>query len=282
MTRIDEILKAAAETLAKGGVDEPGRQAASLLSLALEKDRTFLIAHPEYEPGSGELALFEDILRRRAGREPLQYIRGTQEFYGLEFEVAPGVLIPRPETEILVENAISLLMEKEGPAFCEIGTGSGCIGISILRKVPGASAVGLDISGAALDLTHKNAEKHGVSDRLRLLRSDLFSALAPEKFDLIVSNPPYIPKEEYDRLEPEVRDFEPETALTDGGGGLSIIGRIAGESPAFLKPGGFLLMEIGFGQAEKVTEIFNPRAWQSFEILPDLQSIPRTVKARLK
>lgn len=281
MARIDEILRAAAETLAKSDIDEPRRQAASLLALALNKDRTFLIAHPEYEPAPGEQALFEEYLARRSAREPLQYIRGTQEFYGLEFEVAPGVLIPRPETEILVENSISLLKEKAAPVLCEVGTGSGCIGISILHGVPAASAVGLDISRAALDLTQKNAQKHGVSDRLRLLRSDLFNALAGEKFDLIVSNPPYISKAEYDGLQPEVRDFEPQTALTDGGSGLSIIGRIAAESPRFLKPGGFLLMEIGFGQAEKVAEIFNAGAWQSFEILPDLQSIPRTVKARL-
>lgn len=281
MARIDEILKTAAEILAKSGINEPRRQAVSLLALALNKDRTFLIAHPEYEPGPGEQALFDEFLARRSAREPLQYIRGTQEFYGLEFEVAPGVLIPRPETEILVENSISLLADKEGPIFCEVGTGSGCIGISILHEAPAASAVGLDISGPALDLTQKNAQKHGVSDRLRLLRSDVFSAIAGEKFDLIVSNPPYIPKAEYDVLQPEVRDFEPETALTDGGSGLSIIERIAQDSPAFLKPGGFLLMEIGFGQAEKVAKIFNADPWQSFEILPDLQSIPRTVKARL-
>lgn len=280
MPRIDEILKGAAETLAKSGVEDPPRQAASLLGLALGRDRTFLIAHPEYELNSEEQIRFEEYLHRRAAREPLQYIRGTQEFHRLEFDVAPGVLIPRPETEILVENAIELLKNKTAPSFCEVGVGTGCISISVLHEVGQAFATGLDISDTALGLTWRNALKHGVSERLKLARSDIFGALARQKFELVVSNPPYIPKAEYDGLQPEVRDFEPAGALTDGGTGLSIIEKIAREAPKYLKPGGFLLMEIGFGQAEEVARMFASPVWQSFEILPDLQSIPRIVKAR--
>jgi release factor glutamine methyltransferase len=280
MTTIREILQRSSRILAESGIDDAPRQAASLLAVALKRDRAFLIAHPEYELNSGEQARFEEYLRRRAAREPLQYIRGTQEFYRLEFDVAPGVLIPRPETEILVENAIDLLKDEAGPWLCEVGVGTGCISISILHEVRQAFAAGLDISDTALGLTRKNALKHDVSERLKLARSDVFGALAREKFELIVSNPPYIPKAEYDRLQPEVRDFEPAAALTDGGTGLSIIGKIAIEAPKYLKPGGFLLMEIGFGQAEKVEQVFASGVWQSFEILPDLQSIPRIVKAR--
>lgn len=281
MPRIDEILKEAAETLAKSGVEDAPRQAASLLALALGRDRTFLIAHHEYVPGTEEQVHFDQYVARRAKREPLQYIRGTQEFYGLEFAVSPGVLIPRPETEILVENAIRVLKDKTGPVFCEVGVGTGCISVSVLHALPGASAIGLDISGEALEMAAKNAAKHGVSDRLALKSSDVFNALDNEKFDLIVSNPPYIPKSEFDVLQPEVRDFEPAAALTDGGTGLSILEKIALQAPRYLKPGGFLLMEIGFGQAEKVADMFDPSLWQGFDILPDLQSIPRTVNARL-
>jgi release factor glutamine methyltransferase len=280
MRRIEEILKAASEILAKSGIDDAPRQAASLLGLALDKDRAFLIAHPEYELNAGEQTRFEEYLSRRAAREPLQYIRGTQEFYRLEFDVAPGVLIPRPETEILVETAIQLLKDETGPRLCEVGVGTGCISISVLHEVRQAFATGLDISDAALELTRKNAFKHGVSERLNLARSDIFGALASEKFDLIVSNPPYISKAEYDGLQPEVRDFEPAAALTDGGTGLSIIEKIVLEAPKYLRPGGFLLMEIGFGQSEKAAQMFTSPRWPSFEILPDLQSIPRIVKAR--
>jgi release factor glutamine methyltransferase len=281
MRRIDEILKAAAEILAKNGIDDAPRQAASLLGLALDKDRAFLIAHPEYELTSDEQSRFEEYLGRRAGREPLQYIRGTQEFYGLEFDVSRGVLIPRPETEILVENAIGLLKDETGPYFCEVGVGTGCISISILHEVRQAFATGLDISDQTLEFAERNAQKNGVSDRLKLVNSDIFSALATETFDLIVSNPPYIPKTEYDLLQPEVRDFEPALALTDGGSGLSIIEKIVLEAPKYLRPGGFLLMEIGFGQVERVAEMFASPVWQTCEILPDLRSIPRSVKARL-
>jgi release factor glutamine methyltransferase len=277
---VAEALEQAAGSLSTSGIAEPRREAASLLALALDKDRAFLIAHPEYELNTVEQIRFEEYLNRRAAREPLQYIRGTQDFYRLEFDVAPGVLIPRPETEILVENAIGLLKDETGPRLCEVGVGTGCISISVLHEVRQASATGLDISDAALELTRKNALKHGVSERLKLAQSDIFGALAHEKFDLIVSNPPYIPKAEYDLLQPEVRDFEPAAALTDGGTGLSIIEKMVLEAPKYLKPGGFLLMEIGFGQAEKVARMFASPIWQSSEILPDLQSIPRIVKAR--
>jgi release factor glutamine methyltransferase len=282
MPDIAQTLRDASGLLAKSGIDDPRREAASLLALALQKDRTFLIAHPEYELTPKEEARFAGYLERRRNREPLQYIRGTQEFYGLEFEVSPGVLIPRPETELLVENAIEILKEVGEGVFCEIGVGSGCIFVSILHEVETASATGLDISPDALWVAGINAKKHNVLVRSELKTSDVFDALSGERFDLIISNPPYIPKAEFDHLQPEVRDFEPESALTDGGTGLSVIQRIVSESPKFLKPKGFLLMEIGFGQADAVAKMFDTDVWRSVEMLPDLQSIPRVVKARLR
>lgn len=281
MPDIAQTLQEAGAVLKASGIDDPPRQAASLLALALEKDRTFLIAYPEYELTPEEESRFEGYLERRGKREPLQYIRGTQEFYGLEFEVSPGVLIPRPETEMLVEKAIEILKELGKGAFCEIGVGSGCIFASILHNVPTASAIGLDISAEALRVAGSNAKKHKVAARSVLKISDVFEGLGAEKFDLIVSNPPYIPKAEFDALQPEVRRFEPASALTDGGTGLSVIERIVGESPKFLKPRGFLLMEIGFGQADAVAEMFDKNVWHEVELVPDLQSIPRVVKARL-
>lgn len=266
----------------ESGVGEPRREAHSLLAFALRKDKTFLIAHPEYELSGEEAARFREFFERRARREPLQHITGRQEFYRLDFAVTKDVLIPRPETELIVENAIEILKTGENPVFCEVGVGSGCISVSILHEVKTACAVGLDVSEKAIAVARLNAENNGVLNRLELKISDVFAALKAEKFDSIVSNPPYIPSEDVQTLQTEVRDFEPLQALTDGRDGLSIIEKIVVESPRFLKPGGFLLMEIGFDQAAKVRKMFSPETWQSVEILPDLQAIPRTVKARLK
>jgi release factor glutamine methyltransferase len=190
-------------------------------------------------------------------------------------------LIPRPETELIVENAIEILNGCDASTFCEIGVGSGCISVAILHELEKARAVGLDISENAIAVARKNAEKHDVSERLELKISDVFSSLGSEKFDLVVSNPPYISAEEMKTLQPEVGDFEPLAALTDGDDGFSVIERIIETAPQHLKENGFLLMEIGFGQAAKVSEMFEPKLWRAVEFLPDLQGIARTVKARL-
>lgn len=266
----------------QNGIAEPRREARSLLEFALGKDKTFLIAHPEYELSETEKSEFEKLLTRRAGREPLQYIRGHQEFYGLDFVVTPDVLIPRPETELIVEAAVEILKNKENPRFCEIGVGSGCISIAILHEIKNSFAVGADVSEKALEITRLNAEKNFVADRLFLRKSDVFENFENENFDLVVSNPPYVPTGDFETLQREVRDFEPHIALTDGGDGLSIIEKIIFDSPKFLKPDCFLLMEIGFNQSFKVKEMFDPKIWQTVEFLPDLQGIPRMLKARLK
>ena len=282
MPNVSEILREATEILRENGVAEPRREAASLLAFTLSKDKTFLISHDDYELSREEQKKIRDFLNRRANREPFQYITGFQEFYGLDFFVAPGVLIPRPETELIVENAIKILSELENSRFCEIGIGSGCISISILHEVKNSTAIGLDVSPKALEITQKNAVKHKVADRLQTKISDVFAVFEAEKFDLIVSNPPYIAAEDISTLQREVRDYEPLVALTDGGNGLSIVEKIVRNSPNFLKPGGFLLMEIGFDQARKVSEMFDSEKWQSLEILQDLQGIPRTVMAQNK
>lgn len=266
----------------QNGIAEPRREARSLLQFALKKDKTFLIAHPEYELSKTEKTEFEKLLTRRAGHEPLQYIRGFQEFYGLDFVVTPDVLIPRPETELIVEAAIGILKSKEKPCFCEIGVGSGCISVAILHSIKDSLAVGADVSEKALEIAKLNAGKNSVADRLKLIKSDVFENFENEKFDLVVSNPPYVPTEDFATLQCEVRDFEPHTALTDGGDGLSIIEKIITDAPRFLKPDCYLLMEIGFNQSLRVKEMFDETIWQTVEFLPDLQGIPRMLKARLR
>ena len=277
---ISETLRNATEILRSGGIAEPRREANSLLSFTLQKDKTFLIAHNDYKLSGEEEKTFQSFLERRAGREPFQYITGNQEFYGLDFFLTPDVLIPRPETEMIVENAIEILKPRKNSRFCEVGVGSGCISVSILHENQTVTAIGLDVSEKALVIAGKNAQRHQVSERLELKPSDVFGALNDEKFDLIVSNPPYIPRRDIEDLQAEVRRFEPLNALTDGENGLSIIKKIITDAPRFLKPNGFLLMEIGFGQAAAVKAMFAAKFWQSIEILPDLQNIPRMVKSQ--
>lgn len=278
---ISDNLNKATEILLKSGIDEPRREANTLLGFALKKDRTFLIAHNDYELNNAEQKYFDEIIERRAMREPLQHITGKQEFFGLEFEVNRDVLIPRPETELIVENAIEILKDLQNPRFCEVGVGSGCISISILHELKNASAIGLDISENALKVAKRNAEKHRVSERCNLQISDVFAVLSDEKFDLIVSNPPYISSDEIAALQTEVKDFEPLNALTDGANGYSIIEKIILDAPKFIKPNGFLIMEIGFNQAETVEKFYDLRIWKSVFFINDLQGIPRTSIAQL-
>ena len=281
MPDIAETLANAAAILAFAEIADSRREAVSLLCFALGRDRAFLIAHPEYALNADEAAFFISILKRRADREPFHHITGVKEFYGLDFQVSRDVLIPRPETEMLVARSIEMLTGKHDSTFCEVGVGSGCIAISALWHLPVASAVGLDISETAIALARRNAESHDVVDRYELLVSDVYSALGPKRFDLIVSNPPYVPIEDIAGLQREVRDFEPHLALTDGGNGLSVIEKIVHQSPAYLKPGGSVVIEIGTNQAKAVNAMFDAKVWANVEIVPDFQGIPRMVCAGL-
>ena len=279
---IAESLIIAARELRAGGVAQPEREAASLLVFVLGRDRTFLIAHNDHELTPSETTYYADVIERRKRREPFQHIVGKQEFYGLDFVVSPDVLIPRPETELLVETAIETLAGTENAQICEIGTGSGCIVVSILDKLRTATAVAVDISEAALTIAISNAKINGVADRVKFQLSDVFNALDQQKFDVIVSNPPYIPAGDIAELQSEVRDFDPLTALTDGFDGLSIIRRIVAEAPRSLNKNGSLLLEIGFGQAAAVDEMFIRDMWCEPEFLNDLQGIARVVRAAVK
>ncbi len=270
--------------LRREGLSEARREAASLLAHAIERDRTFLLTHDDERLSYESARLFRALVERRARGEPLQYIRGQQEFYSLDFEVTPDVLIPRPETELLVEAALRLLDERqaEEALVCDVGTGSGCIPVTILHEREGVRAVGLDISEAALGVAARNATRHEVRERLALVTSDCFDALDERRarFNLIVSNPPYVAEGALAGLQREVRDHEPRVALTPGADGLSIIRRLLVESAKFLKTGGHLLMEIGYDQHEAVRQLTDERTWQLLDIHKDLQGIPRTVALR--
>ncbi len=278
--RISEAIQFATELLASSGVENARWEARLLLSTSINRDMAFLIAHPDYELSEPELDLFKQYSLRRAKREPFQYICGYQEFYGLKFSVSRDVLIPRPETELVVEQAINFLQIRETRQFCDIGIGSGCISIAILKQVSNSFAVGCDVSERALELARNNAQMHGVADRLRLIVSDiLLNVDISNGFDLIVSNPPYISKSEFPNLQPEVRDYEPRLALLGGEDGLEIIQKLILQARGALKPGGKLIMEIGHDQADAVSDILQKSGWNDVDFIADLRGFLRVVVA---
>ena len=278
---IAEALREASRVLENSGVPEARREAGSLLEFVLAKDRTFLISHAEDQVGEDSLDQFRGFVERRAAGEPLQYITGVQDFYGREFRVTPDVLIPRPETELLVEAALEV-NKNESAFICDVGTGSGCIAVTLLCELPGARAVAVDKSAAALEIAKINAAKQSVADRAEFVVSDCFDALDAHEFqfDLIVSNPPYVSESALAGLQREVRDHEPLVALTPGPDGLSVIRRLLTDAVSYLKPNGHLLMEIGFDQGEKVRNLIDESVWSLLEVRPDLQCIPRIVVLR--
>ena len=269
---------AASRILDGAGVPEARREAGSLMSFVLGKDRTFLISHGEDLVDEESLERFRGFVERRASGEPLQYITAVQDFYGREFRVTPDVLIPRPETELLVEAALEVTTSKD-TLICDVGTGSGCIALTLLCEMSRARAVAVDKSAAALEISKQNAAKLDVSERSVFVVSDCFDALDPDEyqFDLIVSNPPYVAESALAGLQREVRDHEPLVALSPGADGLSVIRRLLTEAPAYLKPNGHLLMEIGFDQGESVRDLIDEAVWSLLEVRPDLQCIPRIV-----
>jgi release factor glutamine methyltransferase len=266
-----------AASLKTAGIDDPRNQANLLLMHILDRGRTFLLAHSEEDLSAKQVEQYWALVTRRAAGYPLQYLTGRQEFFQLDFEVTPDVLIPRPETELIVEVGIEILRGKAGPSFADLGTGSGAIAISLLQELPRARAIAVDVSAGALEVAKRNAERHRVSDRLQLVESDLFSTMDPRAaFDLIVSNPPYVPADDLSGLQREVR-HEPPGALDGGPDGLSVIRRLLKDAPDFLPAKGYLVFEIGFDQHEAVKRLIDHWAWELIELRKDLQGIPRTV-----
>jgi release factor glutamine methyltransferase len=274
---IAEALRQASRALDHAGVAEARREAGSLLSHVIRRDRTFLISHAEDQLDEDDWKLFENMVARRAAGEPTQYITNVQDFFGRTFRVTPDVLIPRPETELLVEAALAVM--NANAVVCDVGTGSGCIAVTLLCERDDARAVAIDVSDAALEVARQNAHDLLVERRIELVRSDCFDELKPatSQFDVIVSNPPYVSANMLPGLQREVRDHEPLVALSPGADGLTVIRRLLTDAPEFIQANGHLLLEIGFDQTEAVKELVSQDIWRSSKILPDLQGIPRIV-----
>jgi release factor glutamine methyltransferase len=256
------------------------RDAELLLLHTLQISRATLIAYPDRELPADEETIYESLLMRRLQHEPIQYIVGQQEFYGLNFRVTPAVLIPRPETEHLVEAVLKLLPSNQSLRIVDIGTGSGAIAIALAVHLPYAEITALDISPDALAVAARNADENKVADRIRFVQSDLLNAVTSgeETFNAIVSNPPYIPNADRPSLHPQVRDHEPATALFAGETGLDIYRLLIPQAHTALKQNGLLALEIGHGQQIALTELLS--GWHSVSFLEDLQQIPRVALAR--
>jgi release factor glutamine methyltransferase len=272
-----------------------------LLMHALGRDRTWLYTHPEAALEPADTEKYLGLIARRAAGEPTQYLTGKQEFWGLEFEVTPAVLIPRPETEHVMEVALARLgprgfkihldsgLPREKLRIADVGTGSGCLAVALAYELPHAEIFATDISAAALEVAQRNATRHNVDDRIHFLETNLLDGLTDRvgssdaksrNFDLIVSNPPYVAREEGAQLQREVRDHEPHAALFGGPTGVEMYARLIEEAGSLLRSGGILVLELGYNSAEHVREILaEQKRWTNITLTNDLAGIPRVAAA---
>ncbi len=279
---LEEWLRKGESQLRGGPHGERARRDAEVLMLHLiKRDRAYLIAHPKDMLSAEGAVRYYALIERRAAGEPIQYITGETEFYGLPFRVDRNVLIPRPETEHLVEKVLALAEKFDQPRIVDVGTGSGAIAVALAHKLPAARITAVDISAAALTIARGNAKQNGVAGRVRFLESDLLAGVAGERFEIVVSNPPYVAESDRSSLAVEVREHEPAVALF-AGGGLDIYRRLIPCSWAALVPGGFLAMEIGLGQDAAVAGLMLDAGFAQVEFIADLQGIQRVVSARRK
>ena len=276
-----EVIQRSAEFLGKKGVDSPRLQAELLLAHVIHLPRMQLYLNFQRELAPPEVESMRELVRRRSQREPLQQITGSTSFCGLEIAVTREVLVPRPETELLAERAWKFLQtpvtESPRPATAlDFGTGSGCLAITLAARCPEAQIWAIDISAAALEVARRNTAHHGLDQRIQFFHGDGFAALpATAQFDLMVSNPPYIPSGELADLQPEVRDFEPRGALDGGVDGLDYYRRLALEAGPWLRPGGRLMLEFGDGQAGPLNEVFQAQKWVVEAVEEDYTQRPR-------
>jgi release factor glutamine methyltransferase len=292
--QLKAALASAIDRLTTDNVPSPRMNAELLLRFVLDCDRAYLFAHPERELTPDETARYDGVLAERSRGMPAQYITGHQEFWGMDFIVTPAVLIPRPETELLVETALGLLRSDLWPRtsdlgnpevrrgkstvrIVDIGTGSGCIALALARELPDAEIHATDISSGALEIARANAARLQLKNRVQFHNADLLQGLE-RPFDVIVSNPPYVGESEADEVQLEVREFEPRTAVFAGHAGTEVIERLIPQAREALRPDGWLMMEISGTIAKPVRQLLE--GWREVRIAPDLQSIPRAVVAR--
>lgn len=287
-------LRDALQQLTAAQVPSASTTAEVLLMHVLERDRTFLYAHPEAELSVEQERAYRHLLRQRAAGHPTQYLTCRQEFWGLPLHVEPGVFIPRPETEHVVEVALQIVRERLSKAdarIVDVGTGTGCIALALAKELPEAHITAVDISEEALRLARRNAEALGLAQRVQFLHSDLLEVFTSHEsritnhesrpFDLIVSNPPYVSPDQAGQLPREVREHEPPAALFSPGDGLEVTRRLIGQAQALLVPGGALVLELGYNMAARARSLLGD-AWTNIEITNDLRGIPRVLAARSK
>jgi len=278
---VKEALQRASFQLREAGITAPRREAEILLAAILEKSRAWLYAHADEILGNAAYLQFRQWVKRRAEGEPYAYLCGEREFMGLPFLVTPAVLIPRPETEILVEAVAEELRECPNPKLLEIGAGSGAIAVTLATLLPQAEIVAVDISTAALEVAALNAERLRVGKRLRLLPGDLYAPVRGQKFTAVISNPPYIPTKDLTNLTKDVKDYEPQVALDGGPDGLAFYRRLTVELKELAAAPRFLALEVGQGQAASVSALCHHAGYQKIKKIPDLAGIPRVILAKL-
>ena len=281
---LKDALNSAISALTSAHAGSPRLNAETLVMFTLSCDRAYLFAHPERELTPQEKINYQEAIAQRAQGIPTQYITGHQEFWGMDFIVSPAVLIPRPETEHVVEAALDLVRKgsrASSPDIIDVGTGSGCIALALAKELPQAEIHATDISTAALEIARANAARHGFNSRIHFHQTDLLHGFESGTFDLVVSNPPYVGEFEEDQVQLEVRKYEPRNAVFAGPTGLEVIERLIPQAHAVLKPGGFLLMEISGTIAEGAKRLF--AGWSELRVMNDLQGIPRvTVAAKAR
>jgi len=264
-------------------VPSPRLNAELLLLFVLGRERAYFYAYPERELTADEQSRYDDVVRERARGCPTQYITGHQEFWGLDLLVSPAVLIPRPETEHVVETVLDLVKDYRSKGegrlgLVDVGTGSGCIALALASELPQTRVYACDISDEALEMARINAARLGLGGKVLFRRSDLLEVYSGEQFDFVISNPPYVGEAEADKVQKQVREFEPKIAVFSGQEGMEIYRRLVPQAHERLRPGGWFVTEIGFSEEAKVRELL--AGWQDVQVTADLQGIPRVVAAR--
>jgi release factor glutamine methyltransferase len=278
---IGSLLNWTAQHFANKGLLSPRLDAEVLLAHVLRCRRIELYTRSDEPATDNARSQFRTLVERRLGGCPVAYLVGRKEFFLLDFEVTPAVLIPRPATETLVVAAIERLNVLEAPRVLDLGTGSGCIAISLAVRLPSARIVAIDSSAGALDVARRNAATHGVSDRIEFRHGDLFAPVAGEEFAAVVSNPPYVPSAEIAKLAAEVRDLEPRSALDGGNDGLDVVRRLVAGAANYLMDGGWLIFEFGAGQEKSIVELVGQSGELWLEkVIVDGDGIPRVAVAR--
>jgi len=282
--QLKPALISAIKTLAAENVPSARMNAELLLMFTLECDRAYLYAHPERDLTSDEITRYADILSERARGVPAQYITGHQEFWGIDLIVTPAVLIPRPETEHVIETVLACvgrtLLSASPFRLIDVGTGSGCIALALTKELPQAEIHATDVSSAALEIARANAARHQLQSHIHFREADLLTGVDNDSFDFIVSNPPYVGESEEDQVQLEVRKFEPRNAVFAGPTGVEVIARLIPQAHAALRVGGWLVMEISGTIVEGTKQLLT--GWEEIQIVTDLQGIPRVVAARKK